>query len=172
MNNLSERVQREFESWKEKYEITDYMEFHVKTLLKLQEEYDQVDVGSNTTKTRESLLGMIQKLHMSMNLREKVNLNRPMYIDCVSTEGRFSDKVIVYYSGNITVLDGIKYSYKDYASMINSIIKQNSNMGMTGRENMVIYIDTRGFGLGLYDELIQYKDLVVKPLNTKKQINM
>jgi len=39
--------------------------------LKLQEEYDEVEVGSNTTKTRETLLGMINRLHMSMRFKER-----------------------------------------------------------------------------------------------------
>jgi len=71
MTNLSERVQREFNLWKSKYDIPYHAEFQVKTLLKLQEEYDEVEVGSNTTKTRETLLGMINRLHMSMRFNEK-----------------------------------------------------------------------------------------------------
>lgn len=70
-NTLSERVKREFEKWKEIYEIPYHMEFQVKTLLRLQEEYDSIDVGSHTTKTRETLLRMIQNLHGSMILQEK-----------------------------------------------------------------------------------------------------
>jgi len=72
MNNLSESVQREFTKWKEKYDIPYSMEFHLKTLLKLQEEYDEVEIGSNTTKTRETILHMIQDLQRQMVFKEKI----------------------------------------------------------------------------------------------------
>jgi len=109
MNNLSERVQREFETWKEKYEIPEHMEFEVKTLLKLQEEYDLVEVGSNTTKTRESLLGMINRLHMNMRLKEKVIANKPMYIEYIHTSGKQEDKILIYVEDKLIALDSRKY---------------------------------------------------------------
>lgn len=167
MNNLSERVQGEFESWKEIYEIPSDMEFQVKTLLKLQEEYDQVDAGSNTTRTRESLLGMIQKLHMNMRLKvkDKTKIIKPMYVDCVRTGNGTSGRVIIYYNEDIIIVDNPNYSYEDYASKINFLA------GEIGKENIIIFVDTRGYGMGLYDQLFHFKDLAIKPLNHKKYNN-
>jgi len=133
MNNLSERVQREFNEWKEKYNIPDHMEFEVKTLLKLQEEYDLVETGSNTTRTRESLLSMINRLHKDLMLKPKTNITKPMYIDLIKNNDT-SGKVTIYYNGNITVLNNNQYSYKDYAVKINSLINPIS------KEKIEIYI--------------------------------
>jgi len=159
MSNLSERVQSEFIEWKEKYEIPKHMEFEVKTLLKLQEEYDLVEAGSNTTRTRESLLGMINKLHMNMRFKEKVIANKPMYIDCIRTEGKETIKVLIYVENKMITLDSRNYqapkSFGDYAKMIHD---------MAIAKGYEIYIDIRGFGMGLYDYLIEYKDLNVNEL--------
>jgi len=163
MNNLSERVQREFETWKEKYEIPEHMEFEVKTLLKLQEEYDQVEVGSNTTKTRESLLGMINRLHMNMRLKEKVVVNKPMYIEYIHTSGKQEDKILIYVEDQLIALDSRKYkellSIQNYASIIHNIavVKESE-----------IYIDVRGFGMSIYDCLKEFKDLKVNKLDISK----
>jgi len=159
MSNLSERVQREFETWKDKYEIPEHMEFEVKTLLKLQEEYDQVEVGSNTTKTRESLLGMINRLHIGMRLKEKVVANKPMYINCVWNEDRDESKVFIYVEDKLIILDSKQYrdplSIKNYASIIH-------DMAIT--KGYEIYVDIRSFGMRMYDYLIGYKDLKVNQL--------
>ena len=71
MKQLSERVQREFEKWQEKYEIPLHEEFQIKTLLQLQEEYDNIQANSNNTKTRDTLLHMIKQLHSSLLLKKK-----------------------------------------------------------------------------------------------------
>jgi hypothetical protein len=161
MNNLSERVQREFESWKEKYEIPDHMEFEVKTLLKLQEEYDEVYKGSNTTKTRESLLNMIHRLHMSMRLTEKINITKPMYVDCIRLDTKEDSqrgmlKVVIYIGDQIISLDNRIYlNSKDYAHAIYNLAKETKS---------IIYIDTRNFGMVIYDELIKFTDLQIVKL--------
>lgn len=168
MNNLSERVQREFSEWQEKYEIPVHMEFEVKTLLKLQEEYDETPSGSNTTRTRETLLGMITKLHRDMRFSEKVKIIKPIYVDCIRLNGISGmTKVIIYHNGNITIIENRSYSYKDYAIALSSFIDGKDK---TSRENIVIYVDTRGLGMGLYDELVQLNNLafVVKQLEYKQ----
>jgi len=157
MNNLSERVQREFEQWKEKYDIPYHAEFQVKTLLKLQEEYDDVEVGSNTTKTRETLLGMINRLHMSMRLVEKnVKYDKVIYVEYICKSENNPNKIIMYIDNiiyNITGDKNLKMNY--FAKTIYDIVN---------KENAIIYISTRGFGISLYDELKQFKGLVVKEL--------
>jgi len=68
---LSERVERELNEYKSKYEMHSTTEFKVKTLLKLQEEYDSIIPASNTTKTRESILSMISNLGKNIQLTPK-----------------------------------------------------------------------------------------------------
>lgn len=128
MKELSERVQREFDKMKEMYIIPYTMEFQVKTLLKLQEEYDSIEVGSNTTRTRETLLHMIQELQRSIRLEpkptnttknykvlivcEKCNLNeladlfeKLIDFDNIKVRRKSSDKyIIVFYNGFEIVL--------------------------------------------------------------------
>jgi hypothetical protein len=82
---LSERVRREMAEYKEKYIVPLHKEFQIKSLLKLQEEYDSICSGSNTTMTRKSLLDMIERLLHDMDLKEKlpndlyVTFNRMKY---------------------------------------------------------------------------------------------
>ena len=64
---MSERTEREFQKWKENYIIPFHEEFNVKTLIGLQEEYENTEVSSNTTKTRDSILSMVN--NVSRNLR-------------------------------------------------------------------------------------------------------
>ena len=166
MNNLSERVQGEFKSWKEKYEIPSHMEFEVKTLLKLQEEYDLVEVGSNTTKTRESLLGMINRLHMGMRLKEKAvaTQKKKMYIDCIWTESRENNKVLVYVDNELIVL--ACGSFLPPKSM-GSFAKDIYNIAVA--KKCEIYIDTQGFGMSLYDHLMEFRDLKVYELKISRK---
>jgi len=68
---LSERVKKEFENWKERFEIPFSKEFQVKTLLKLQEEYNDIEPTEKNTMTRKTLLYMIQDLEHNLSLKEK-----------------------------------------------------------------------------------------------------
>jgi len=162
MNNLSERVQREFESWKEKYEIADHMEFEIKTLLKLQEEYEGIPLGSNTTKTRESLLQMIHRLHMNIMLKEKVDVIKPMYVDCIRADAKEDSqrgkmKVIIYVDNQLIILDNKTHlNSRDYARTIYKLAKS---------KNSIVYIDIHGLGMVIYDELVGFKDLPVEKLH-------
>lgn len=70
---MSERVEREFEKWREMYYIETKDEFQVKTLLKLQEEYDNIEPHGSNTLTRKNILDMIQMLN-GISLREKRQL--------------------------------------------------------------------------------------------------
>ncbi len=64
---LSESVQREFDRWQEGYSIDLLDEFLVKTLLKLQDEYNSITPGSDNTLTRQTLLDMILRLQSSLS---------------------------------------------------------------------------------------------------------
>lgn len=72
---MSERVERELQNYKENYEVPADKEFLLKTILKLQEEYDSIEKSSHTTKTRDTLLNTIANLQLKLNLKEKENLN-------------------------------------------------------------------------------------------------
>lgn len=162
--NLSKNVQKEFETWKEKYEIPYHMEFDVKTLLKLQEEYENIPEGSNTTKTRETLLQMINRIHMSMNLNQKETLIKPMYVDYVSLDAKNDSqrgliKISIYVDNQLIILDSKYYkTSKDFAEAIYKLAKYNKH---------TVYIDTHGYGMVIYDELIKFKDLQVVELRVK-----
>lgn len=80
MSELNERVEREFKKWQEKYEIPFQSEFQVKTLLKLQDEYNNVEEGSNTTRTRETLLRMINEVGGSVSLKPKQEYNETILV--------------------------------------------------------------------------------------------
>lgn len=71
MKQLSERVQSEFERWQQEYEIELGKEFQVKTLLQLQEEYNEIKPDSTNTRTRETILNMIKSLQMNLILYKK-----------------------------------------------------------------------------------------------------
>lgn len=162
MNNLSERVQREFNEWKEKYEIPSHMEFEVKTLLKLQEEYDKIEESSNTTLTRKTILEMIQRIHRDMRLKEKEIEMKPMYIDCVRLESQEDSqrgklKIIAYLNNQIIILDHKTHlNSRDYAKSICDLAKSNQSK---------VYIDAHGFGITIYNELISFKNLQVEKLH-------
>jgi hypothetical protein len=158
MDKLSERVEREFSEWKEKYEIPYYMEFQIKTLLKLQEEYDDIEAGYDNTRTRETLLHMIQDLQKSLILKDKAP--KIMYVDYICNDEHNLDRVVVY-------IDDCVYMIKN--NNINSpheytqIIKQ-----IAEKEKATIYIDIHGYGVAFYDELSQDNKFRVKKLTMKK----
>ena len=71
MSEKTERIEREFVKWQEEYEIPCSDEFQVKTLLELQDEYKETPKESNTVRTRENLLRMIQDLFNHLRLVKK-----------------------------------------------------------------------------------------------------
>ena len=117
-----------------------------------------LDIATKITKETGNIIGGALK-NIDTTSKEKV----PMYIDLIR-DNDTSGKVIIYYDGSITILNNNQYSYKDYATKINSLINPIS------KEKIVIYIDTRGYGMGLYDELMQYKDLNIKQLSINHNI--
>jgi hypothetical protein len=115
MSDLSERVQREFDKMRELYEIPYDMEFQIKTLIKLQEEYNAITPESNNTRTRETLLHMIQNLQASMKLTPKASTyrkERTMYIDTLRNEENEPIKFTIYEKNNLYILSNPNYSIK------------------------------------------------------------
>lgn len=158
MKQLSERVQREFEKWQEKYEIPLHEEFQIKTLLQLQEEYDNIQANSNNTKTRDTLLHMIKQLHSSLLLKKKSE--NIMYVDVSHNFSKNKTiKISIYINGEIYTIENEskELRFKDYTSIISSIANTHK---------AIIYIDVNGFGIGLYEELEKLKDVIVKKLKT------
>jgi len=107
----------------------------------------------------------------SIDEKEKV----PMYIDferiSVNLDkdsknmGIFSGKVIIYYMDKIITLRNDSFLIMDYANKIKNIIDvaQESN----DNKEIVVYVDTHGFGISLYNELLKFKDINVKELDVK-----
>lgn len=179
-NGLSERVEREFKEWKERYEISYDMEFDIKALLKLQEEYDNTEVGSNTTLTRRTILDMINKLHRDTRLKPKeiVKEEVPMYIDFSRVQVDLNEKIngienknmgicfgkVIIYIDNVMFTLNKNNLMRSYVSEIKSIINTYEEMNNV---KVIAYIDTCGFGKSLFDELSEYDDIEVKELNIK-----
>lgn len=84
MKQLSERVESEFERWQEQYDIELGEEFQVKTLLQLQEEYDDIKPDSSNTRTRETLLSMIKSLHSNLRLKKRLESTKSQVINIVA----------------------------------------------------------------------------------------
>lgn len=183
MDSFKERVQREFEIWKEKYDIPYNMEFQVMALVRLQEEYKETLIGSNTTRTRETLLSMINNIHKSLHLKEKETENIkktvPIYIDFSRVQvdlkekisgvknvsmGICTGKIIIYIGNAIFTLDKNNL-IRDYAFEIKNII--NTYEEMSGLK-VIAYVDTYSFGKVLFDELsncgVLVEELKRKPL--------
>jgi len=85
---------------------------------------------------------------------------KPMYIDCVCSEGKENDKVIAYVGNELIAFNSRKHmqqpmSIIDYAEIIHDVAIQK------GYE---IFINTQGFGMSLYDHLIEFGDLKVSKL--------
>jgi hypothetical protein len=66
-NELEQYVSENFNSWKEKYQFNDCFDFQVKTLFKLQYEFDQLE--SSHSKSQAEKLKMIDQI-MSMLMRD------------------------------------------------------------------------------------------------------
>lgn len=80
MNNsasvYSESVEKKYQEYMDKYEIPEYYEFQLKTLLSLQEEYNEATKKTpEHTKSRESLLHMIQRMQLPLNVLKERNEN-------------------------------------------------------------------------------------------------
>lgn len=85
------------------------------------------------------------------------NSLKPMYVDCIRIEGKETIKVLIYIEDKLIILDS--KSMKDYAKIIYKIaIAKKSE----------IYIDVQGFGMSIYDYLMEFKDLKVNKLDTSK----
>jgi len=151
---MSERVEREFKEWQEKYEIPFNQEFQVKTLLKLQEEYDGIECGSNTTKTREVLLHMIQDLSTRLNISPKIRTRDKLYVDVFILDGK--SKCYIYYKDKLCII--ADKNIEETAGIINRIIHQ---------EGCEVYTDGLGVTYGLIDEL-ERKGIKVNRLNKQK----
>lgn len=67
---MSERVEREFKEWKERYYIPYNQEFNVKMLLKIREEIEEIP--TEHVRTRKDLIDMADRLHSRMRLNLKL----------------------------------------------------------------------------------------------------
>lgn len=67
---MSERVEREFKEWQERYEIPYTEEFNVKQLLKIREEIEETP--TEHVRTRKDLIDMADKLYNHMRFNPKL----------------------------------------------------------------------------------------------------
>jgi hypothetical protein len=157
----SEYVNEKYAKWEEKYIIRENMKFLIKSMFQL--EYQFMMTPPEHTKAKKDILDMIYRINQSMMLKEKNDVNKPMYIDWIRTEGKENIKVLIYIENKLIILDSNKYhqplGMKDYAKMIYNIaIAKKSE----------IYINVQGFGISIYDYLMEFKDLKVNKLDISK----
>ena len=119
---------------------------------------DALDVAVKQTKDAGNSIGE------SLKSVSKVADQVPMYIDCVRTDdGKLAYKVLIYFENSLTILEydeyGEYHNIKDFANTIHN---------MAGEKGCEIYIDIRGYGLSMYDLLIEYKDIKVNKLIINK----
>lgn len=74
------RVDKEYQQWKERYEIPFKDEFNVKTLLQLQDEFNSLSYNSGMTKTRTDLIYMIERLNRNLDLKKRTPVTQRVLI--------------------------------------------------------------------------------------------
>jgi len=150
-------VNKHYEKWEELYEIPFDKQFDVFLLLQLR--YDIIRTKPEHTKTKLDLIKMATEIQKSLKLKRKKQKENIIYIDCFRGDKNNLIKVNVYANDKLYVLLCKGFKIEDYALPIRNLI--------TKKENAIIYIDTHGIGIGLYDELMKYDDLVVKQLEVE-----
>lgn len=95
---------------------------------------------------------------------DSIETLKPMYIDCVRTDnGNLAYKVLIYVDNKLTILEYSQYkkpmSLKSYAKIIRD---------MALDKKCIIYIDVRGYGLSMYDLLVEFGDLNINKLVLNK----
>lgn len=66
---MSASIEQKFKKWKEQFDIPFDEEFMVKTLIELEEEYENIPKTSNTIMTRKTLIETISRLKASLRLK-------------------------------------------------------------------------------------------------------
>ncbi|WP_206459346.1 hypothetical protein [Anaerovorax sp. IOR16] len=155
MENFNERAEREYKEWNERYIIPHDKEFQVKTLLKLQAEYNNTECNSSTTLTRRDLLEMITRLQRDLKFEKKYEVGKSMYVSCSK------EKIIMYLNDAMYIYENDEndLNVENYVSLIRS---------KATRRETIIYIDKSDLGTKLYDLLSKYEDINVKQLDVLK----
>jgi len=138
------------------------MGFMIRSMFEL--EYQFMTTPQEDVKTKKDILDMIHKISQSTRLKPQIKCTEPMYVDCIWTEGRDSNKVLIYVDKKLVALYSRRYqepiSMKSYANMIH-------DMAIT--KGYEVYINTQGFGMSLYDHLIEFGDVKVCELTVTRK---
>ena len=117
MKDFSESVERQFSEWNKKYEIPEHMEFQIKTMFELQEEYRSIPV--EYTKRKRDVLEMIMKL------QDKLPTKLPEKISEKLKSVRFKDKRVEEWAKHV------KPKEKDNAEKLQVFIKTTKTSPIT-----------------------------------------
>jgi len=130
-----------------------------------------LDIATKITKETGNIIGGALK-NIDTTSKEKV----PMYIDFNMIDvdmdrnsknmGICSGKLIIYYMDKVITLTRDSYLIKDYAFRIKQIVEFSNEELEKDNKEIVLYIDSRNFGICLYDELIKL-EVDVQELNGK-----
>jgi len=157
-----EYIEEKCKLWNDIYLIPCDMGFMIRSMFEL--EYQFMTTPQEDVKTKKDILDMIHKISQSTRLKPQIKCTEPMYVDCIWTEGRDSNKVLVYVDKKMIVLDSrvtIKpMSIKDYANMIHD---------MAFKKEYEVYVNTQGFGMSLYEHLVEFGDLKVMELEVSRK---
>jgi len=145
MSERNDILEKEFQKWQGKYEIPLEAEFNVETLIKLQEEYNNIKPANDNTRTRETLLSMINRVQNNIRLTPKIEVkfDTNMYID-VYKNNKFI-RINIYIDKDIFYINIDEFMSMDNASQI---ILRYADFKKSN-----IYVDEMGFGTAMLDDL-------------------
>jgi len=159
-----EYIEEKCKLWNDIYLIPCDMGFMIRSMFEL--EYQFMTTPQEDVKTKKDILDMIHKISQSTRLKPQIKCTEPMYVDCIWTNGtgRDNNKVLIYVDKKLITLDSRKYqepiSMKSYANMIH-------NIAIT--KGYEVYVNTQGFGMSLYDHLMEFGDLKVCELGISRR---
>ena len=157
-----EYIEEKCKLWNDIYLIPCDMGLMIRSMFEL--EYQFMTTPQEDVKTKKDILDMIHKISQSTRLKPQIKCTEPMYVDCIWTEGRDSNKVLIYVDKKLVTFDSRRYqepiSIKSYANMIHDIAFKNE---------YEIYVNTQGFGMSLYEYLIEFGDLKVMELEVSRK---
>lgn len=148
--------------WNDIYIIPCDMGFIIRAMFEL--EYQFMTTPQEDLKTKREILDMIHKISQYTRLKPQIKCTEPMYVDCIWTEGKDSNKVLVYVNKKLFVLDPRQHqqpvNIKSYANMI---------YDMAFEKEYEVYVNTQGFGMSLYEHLMEFGGLKVKELTVNRK---
>jgi hypothetical protein len=132
---------------------------HIRELLEIALNDNQYDTFKVLSCINSDLIKILERLPEDINNDDKLYKN--MYVDFSANAGQIS-KVYIYFEDGIYIIknDNI-VSNKHYSNIIKDFAKHYK---------AIVYIDTTGFGIGIYDELKNDDNIRVEALKYNRLV--